>query len=78
MGNIVDVLCPIGFGDCPDCNHYQENECQYPDVDDETIKVEEFEYLNSKEASIEVSFIDSETKKKITLKGLVTVKENGQ
>ncbi len=31
MGNIVDVLCPIGFGDCPDCKHYKEMECQCPE-----------------------------------------------
>jgi len=24
-----NILCPIQFGDCPDCEHYKEGECQY-------------------------------------------------
>lgn len=25
-------LCPIGFGDCMDCEYYSEFECQYKEV----------------------------------------------
>lgn len=28
-------MCPIGFGDCPDCNHYDhsDGQCNYTEVD---------------------------------------------
>lgn len=38
-------------------------------------RIEEFEYISSKEASITVSYIDEETKKKIKLKGIVKEEE---
>ena len=25
----IDRTCPIGFGDCPDCEYWKEGECQY-------------------------------------------------
>ena len=27
----MSLSCPINFGDCPDCEHYQAGECQYKD-----------------------------------------------
>lgn len=29
------IDCPIGFGDCPDCKYYSEQECQYNGEEDE-------------------------------------------
>ena len=28
------AFCPIGFADCPDCEHYRENECQHIEEED--------------------------------------------
>ncbi len=25
----MNKYCPINFGDCPDCEHWKELECQY-------------------------------------------------
>lgn len=39
----------------------------------DNLKIEEFEYISINEANICVSFIDEETNKKITLRGIIDV-----
>jgi len=31
MHEVNKMLCPIGFGDCPDCIYYRGGRCQYED-----------------------------------------------
>ena len=32
--NYTDIQCPINFGDCPDCIHYEAGECNFKEEEE--------------------------------------------